>query len=547
MSRFEGFREEQITNPRESTSQADSSSNSEVSDFETAADTEETTPTRSYSNPKVNTVQKKRSEKSAVRQLIEHFSSDSEATSETTRLTRKRKSLTAEHIELPPGGEKEIRRKMADQGKADQLVQVYRAMSGEFATSMNETDQTLNNDPSRSVMVGHMVSLNAEFEDLEIYWKKIEEINEKPGVNLEFVNLVLARNKLKTRYNRVKGLIQASTEKDSNAAPTAFKIMNPTSFGNILLPDFSGDYVEFDNFEALFKNLIDNGNLDDGGKLAHLLHHLKGEAREFIGHDGLAEKTYEQVWLELKSRYGKPWRITRAAVKKILDIKDPSGDPADISRYWNQVNETCKVAERLKLSATSVILNMALLKLPTDFRSKMDDKLKVVSEKYILTREQVAEPFNDIIAGEAEKPRNVIATLGFNTATAANSNNPNTRGGQQPNKHGLSKGKTKFYCYLCTKGGHKTPECPIYTSGPRVQSRLREMGRCIRCGVPFKEHGQECSHRAGCRDHPGERHLYYACHNYRNIHHTEPRPLMLPSRPTQPLGNRNQQSGQQNA
>ena len=310
MSRFEGFREEQITNPRESTSQADSSSNSEVSDFETAADTEETTPTRSYSNPKVNTVQKKRSEKSAVRQLIEHFSSDSEATSETTRLTRKRKSLTAEHIELPPGGEKEIRRKMADQGKADQLVQVYQAMSGEFATSMNETDQTLNNDPSRSVMVGHMVSLNAEFEDLEIYWKKIEEINEKPGVNLEFVNLVLARNKLKTRYNRVKGLIQASTEKDSNAAPTAFKIMNPTSFGNILLPDFSGDYVEFDNFEALFKNLINNGSLDDGGKLAHLLHHLKGEAREFIGHDGLAEKTYEQVWLELKSRYGKPWRIT---------------------------------------------------------------------------------------------------------------------------------------------------------------------------------------------------------------------------------------------
>ena len=261
---------------------------------------------------------------------------------------------------------------------------------------------------------------------------------------------------------------------------------------------------------------------------------------------GLQKKTYEQVWGELRSRYGKPWRITRAAVRKIIDIKDPSGDPADISRYWNQINETCKVAERLKLSATSVILNMALLKLPTDFRSKMDDKLKVVSEKYILTREQVAEPFNDIIAGEVEKPRNVLATLGFSTAAAA-APNPNTRGAQQPNKHGLRKGKKKAYCFLCSTGGHKSPECPIYTSGPRVQSRLRDMGRCIRCAVPFKEHGQECSHRVGCRDHPDERHLYFACNDFRNIHHTDPRAPMLQQRPTQPPGNRNQQPGHQNS
>ena len=217
-----------------------------------------------------------------------------------------------------------------------------------------------------------------------------------------------------------------------------------------------------------------------------------------------------------------------------MDIKDPEDNPSDIARYWNQINETCKVAERLKLSATSMILNMALLKLPTEFRSKMDDKLKVVSDKYILTREQVPEPFNDIIAGEAEKPRNVIATLGFNTAASASPIIPKTRDTQQqPNKHGLRSGKRRYYCMLCCTSGHKTPDCPIYTSGPRVQSRLREMGRCIRCGVPFKEHGQECSHRVHCRDHPNERHLFFACNDFRNMYDTSPRPIMQQARPSQ--------------
>ena len=105
MSEFLGFKESQITNPKASTSQTESSSSSEVSDFETAADSGETTPTRSYSNPKTDTVQKNKGGRQSVRQLIDHFSSDSDSTSENRRTTRRKKSLTAEHTQLPPGGE----------------------------------------------------------------------------------------------------------------------------------------------------------------------------------------------------------------------------------------------------------------------------------------------------------------------------------------------------------------------------------------------------------------------------------------------------------
>ena len=541
MSEFLGFKESQITNPKASTSQTESSSSSEVSDFETAADSGETTPTRSYSNPKTDTVQKNKGGRQSVRQLIDHFSSDSDSTSENRRTTRRKKSLTAEHTQLPPGGEKEIRRNMAEQTKADKLVNLYKAMAAEFIVSMNEADQSLNQNPDRTIKLGFMASLADEFEALDDYWKKIVEANDIPAVEIDFVQLMLARNKSKGRFHRIKGAILASTEIQPVVAPTTttVRVTNPTSFGNLKLPEFWGDYVEFDNFEAQFRNTISNGNLDEGGKLAHLLNNLKGEARDYIGYDGLALKTYEQVWLELRSRYGKPWRVTRAAVKKVLDLQDPSEDPKDISRYWNQVTETCKVAERLKLSATSLILNMALLKLPTDFRSKMDDKLKVVSDKYILTRDQVAEPFNDVIAGELEKPKSVLATLGFNTATRPHNPTP-TGTQQQPKKKTKWRNPNSYWCYLCATKGHKTPECNVYTSGPLVQSRLREMGRCIRCGVPFKEHGPQCSHRVSCKNHPKELHLFYACNDFKNMHHVDPMPM------SNPTSSRVQQTGLQN-
>ena len=59
---------------------------------------------------------------------------------------------------------------------------------------------------------------------------------------------------------------------------------------------------------------------------------------------------------------------------------------------------------------------MALLKVPSEYRSKMDDKLKPISHNYVLSRQMVIEPFNDVIAIEMGKPDNIISMLGFNTS-----------------------------------------------------------------------------------------------------------------------------------
>ena len=105
-----------------------------------------------------------------------------------------------------------------------------------------------------------------------------------------------------------------------------------------------------------------------------------------------------------------------------MDIKDPSDSPKDISRYYNEIVQACKVVERVKLTASSILLNMCLLKLPVDFRAKMDDRLRPLSPEYILSRDLMAEPFNDVIAGELEKPTSIVATVGFNTIPQGNIN-----------------------------------------------------------------------------------------------------------------------------
>ena len=161
------------------------------------------------------------------------------------------------------------------------------------------------------------------------------------------------------------------------------------------------------------------------------------------------------------------------------------------------------------MTASSVILNMALLKLPADYRSKMDDKLKPHSKDYVLTRNMVTEPFNDVIAIELERPKNIISTLGFNTSAAPTQP---IRTQSFPPRTGYRGGKLKPYCLLCNMPtDHKTSWCTVYPQGQQARTRLQQLGRCGSCAVVRDEHGEKCSHRAFCNAHPNQRHHYWLC------------------------------------
>ena len=483
---------------------------SDLSEYE-SQESRETSPTSNKPSSSRGISKKEQSGK--VRRLVEHFSHSDSDTSETTnRSTRNRKrSKGLEHQELPPGGEREIRRKMALQEAANNSLRIYEALLADLITSLEEAQVALDQNKPRAVLLGELEGI---LELSETAWDSFEkvlgfEINEQ--VVLNYVDIKIKKNKTKARARKLVGHLRAATEPLIPTSSTV-QVVNPMSFGDLPLPEFDGDFTKFEPFEGDFRNVIENGKLDDGCKKAYLLKCIKGEAKRYIGTDGTAAKTYEEIWAELRQRYGKPWRVTRAAVKKIMDIQDPKNDSKDILRYWNEVSEACKTAERLKLTASSVILNMALLKLPSEYRAKMDDKLKPLSPNYVLTRQMVSEPFNDVIAIGMEKPDNIISTLGFNTLVSTTPAYKNKKGNIPSNLHNKRQPK-KYFCMLCNKHGcdHLASNCKAYPRGEQARSRMTQLGRCQRCAVLREEHGDMCSHRAGCNAHPGHRHHYWLC------------------------------------
>ena len=483
---------------------------SELSEYE-SQESRETSPTNSQPSSSAGAASKKE-QSGKVRRLVEHFSHSDSDSSETTNtsLRSRKKSKSSEHQELPPGGERQLRRIMARQETANNALRVYEALIEDLKTSLDEAQSALDQNKPRPVLLGELEGL---LELSETAWDRYENLvalEGSEGVALNFVEIKIKKNKLKARSRKTVGHLRAATEVTVTPNSTV-QIMNPMSFGDLKLPEFSGDFTEFEPFEGNFRKLIENGNLDDGCKKAYLLRCLTGEAKSYIGTDGTAAKTYEEIWGELKQRYGKPWRVTRAAIKKMMDIPDPRNDSKDIMRYWNEISEVCKTAERLKLTASSIILNMALLKLPSEYRAKMDDKLKPLSQNYVLTRQMVAEPFNDVIAIEMEKPNNIISTLGFNTSVGTATANKNNKSNFSTKSY-KKKGRT-YFCMLCNKGGtdHLASTCNIYTKGEQARARLVQLGRCTRCATLREEHGPMCSHRAICSVHPNQRHHYWLC------------------------------------
>ena len=522
-SKFQGFDDKGKGVPSESGNTDNSDSNADGSERESPVTSTDSTPTKSTlaGGSQVNTASLKASAFGVgnVKRLTEYFSSDSEATEARRPATRRKKSGTSVHQELPLGGERELRKRMATQEAANESVELWQAYVLSMKASLDEAQQALDQNKSIPILKGAAAEIEALEGATKLAWDGVKPYLQDPTIQLTKTELYLAETKNNARCRRMLAHINAVTDiAPPVPAGKHLTLKNPTTFGDLALPEFNGDFTIFDSFEANWRGTISNGDLDEGAKKAYLLRSLKGEAKDFIGEDGLATKTYEEIWQELKGKYGKPWRITRAAVKKIMDIKDPSDSPKDISRYYNEIVQACKVVERLKLTASSILLNMCLLKLPVDFRAKMDDRLRPLSPEYILSRDLMAEPFNDVIAGELEKPTSIVATVGFNTIPQGNINKQFNQG--YKNNNNSNKGQKQYKkCLLCSKGkgNHKSYHCPVYNTGLLARERIKALGRCQYYAVVLSEHGQECSHRVRCAAHPNQRHMFWLCANYINF------------------------------
>ena len=156
---FRGFQEQPYTTPTTS-SASPTESHSEISEYDSTVESRDTTPTQE--GQQSHTVKKT----STVRRLIDHFSaSDSDTAEARPPVTRRKKSKTSEHIEIPLGGEKELRRKMAAQTQAENAVKLWKALQEDMTETLNEADRDLSANVHRNELLGHLEGLK------QLNWK----------------------------------------------------------------------------------------------------------------------------------------------------------------------------------------------------------------------------------------------------------------------------------------------------------------------------------------------------------------------------------------
>lgn len=89
----------------------------------------------------------------------------------------------------------------------------------------------------------------------------------------------------------------------------------------IVLPKFTGNYLEWQPFSNLFLSLVaDNPTIPDVHKLHHLKTALSGEAAEIVANYKVTAANFDLVWTILKKRYENPTLLLTSYLNEWLAI-----------------------------------------------------------------------------------------------------------------------------------------------------------------------------------------------------------------------------------
>ena len=316
-------------------------------------------------------------------------------------------------------------------------------------------------------------------------------------------------------------------------------------------PEFNG-VIDFDIWETNWKELANNSGLSKAGLLIKLRESLIDRAKDYVGVSGMANLTYEQTWEKLKERYCVPWARTQQAARKFFSIPLPTNDDESVIRYIDAVRDAVDSVERAALQPEHIFFNIALDNLPEKVRIPLVEKLEVHCEDFKFSKALFEKQFSKTMSLLENKPRPITASMYSVQLNCSPPNQPikddnnhvhshptphnpsqnihngvnnqHTHQGGRGRGRGRGRGSGPFNsyswiptCTLCFPLKHNIEECKYKTPEQR-RKRLVDIGRCQACATPIREHGLDCSHRARCNDHNGERHLPWTCEGIGTIH-----------------------------
>lgn len=109
----------------------------------------------------------------------------------------------------------------------------------------------------------------------------------------------------------------------------------------VVLPKFDGNYLEWQQFHDLFKQMVHNQPLGPCQKMWYLKTHLSGEAEKLIRHLSLSDENYSAAWEMLTERYNNHRLLVTALINKLLSQPSVSSEGASAIKALHDTTQEC--------------------------------------------------------------------------------------------------------------------------------------------------------------------------------------------------------------
>ena len=352
-------------------------------------------------------------------------------------------------------------------------------------------------------------------------WKRIEN-------KLKYeIKLKLRENREKLKDSREHGMAQA-LHQIANSNQNRYK-HKPVNMGTSEFPKFDGK-INFYHWWAKWSHLAKVSKLGEENLEVKLKESLVDEAEALMGKTLMATGSFTQICNKLQSIYDKPIQRVQEVAEDFFETynRKKSSSTTEHRKFIADIEDVLLRVSSEGLSAESLIMNMAVQKLPEHLKRSVQSELSRLQPNFHLTKENYCRAL-DIVTNRLDRKDEGKVVTSYNSVAKRNSNNsgkekniinnePTTRNDEtiktkmnstkvsnETNK--TNNGKMENKLYYCSIHLQKESECDLDTP-KKVRDYLEKHDRCIRCGVHKRNHEDRCRRMYPCHKHYYEK-LYH--------------------------------------
>ena len=236
---------------------------------------------------------------------------------------------------------------------------------------------------------------------------------------------------------------------------------------------FNGDPLEWSNFKETFEAAIDeNTRISKVQKFSYLINFLDGSALEAVKGFPVTNKSYDEAFDLLKSRYGNPQLIILSHMNNLIKLEKVSNSNVkELRKLFDRVESNVRALNTIGINSKHfgpLLIPIVLEKLPNVIRLQISRKLGKdnwnIDEfiKAINSEITARENYEFLKHDEHEE---------------------NDRKKYEP-KHALTSGINKKKCCFCKSEEHYSDKCEIIADVQARRDILKKERYCFNCLKP---------------------------------------------------------------